>query len=197
MWAKPDIKRLSPPKPIKFINWFFIVIFLFLCLLCGVWFFFPAHFKFGISFFTALTGGTFVITLLLLGIRLLVYVTAEDKVKVWDKQIEKIEISWQEWAMESLAVLGSVIITPQDLTIDDFINNELSFSAYKKFEFDERNQRFYLDSYEWVFSNLYESLRQIKSKQTLTVFVLSSLDDVNQRTYREKLIKKSLPSIKS
>lgn len=75
--------------------------------------------------------------------------------------------------MQSLAVLNSVIITPHNLSIDDLLKNkgELRFAFHEQFSFNDINDQFYIESYEWVFSNLYDTLHQIDDNYKITVLL--------------------------
>ena len=75
--------------------------------------------------------------------------------------------------MQSLAMLNSVIITPQNLSVDDLLKNkrELCFTFHELFNFNRINDQFYIESYEWVFSNLYDTLHQIDDNYKITVLL--------------------------
>lgn len=52
--------------------------------------------------------------------------------------------------MQSLAMLNSVIITPQNLSVDDLLKNkrELCFAFHELFSFNKINDQFYIESHE-------------------------------------------------
>lgn len=184
MWPKTDIAKLPAPKPIRLFNWISIMVLVFVCVLFFMLFVTPVSVSNNTLFIVILSGITLFVTVILFSVRLFIYGLEEEKVKIWDEQIKNRDKQWQEWSMQSLAVLGSVVITPQDLSIDELLNNqgELSFAAHEVFSFSKTNHRFYLESYEWIFSNFYDYLNQLDDSYTLTVLLLGSPEYHTEQT---------------
>lgn len=184
MWPKTDIAKLPAPKPIRLFNWISIMVLLLVCVLFFMLFVTPVSVSNNTLFIVILSGITLFVTVILFSVRLFIYGLEEEKVKIWDEQIKKRDKQWQEWSMQSLAVLGSVVITPQDLSVDDLLKNQgqLHFSANEVFSFSKTNYRFYLESYEWIFANFYDYLNQIGDSYTLTVLLLGSPEYHTEQT---------------
>ncbi|OCL19166.1 YrzE family protein [Gilliamella sp. wkB171] len=176
MWTKTDIAKLPTPKPIRLWNWISIMLLVFVCVLFFMLFVTSVSVSNNTLFIVILSGITLFVTGLLFSVRIFLYGLEEEKVKIWDEQIKNRNKQWQEWSMQSLAVLGSVFITPQDLSVDDLLKNQgqLHFSAHELFSFRKTNHRFYLESYEWIFANFYDYLNQIGNNYTLKVLLLGS-----------------------
>lgn len=176
MWPKTDIAKLPTPKPIRLWNWISIMLLVFLCVLFFMLFVTPVSVSNNTLFIVILSGITLFVTGLLFSVRIFLYDLEEEKVKIWDEQIKNRDKQWQEWSMQSLAALGNVVITPQNLSVDDLLKNQdqSHFSANEVFSFSKTNHRFYLESYEWIFANFYDYLNQIGNNYTLTVLLLGS-----------------------
>ena len=130
------------------------------------------------------------ITGILFSVRVFTYYLTLEKVKTWDEQIKFYDKQWQQWSMQSLAVLKSVIITPLNSSVDDFLTNqgEMKYAANKAFSFDNNDQNLYLEFYEWIFANLADSLELIDPKCVLTVILFSF---PGEKTEKENLIRKA------
>jgi len=190
LWPKTDLARLPAPKPIRLWHWMSIIALVFVSTLFCMLFIIPTTVSNNTLFIVILVGITLFVTGIFFSIRLFLYGLGEEKVKIWDEQIEYCDKQWQEWSMQSLAVLGSVLITPQNLSVDDLLNNqgEQGVAAHEMLTFSKHNKRFYLESYEWIFSNLYDCLNQIGDNYTLTVLLLS---EPGQQSEKERLIRRA------
>jgi hypothetical protein len=193
VWSKVTLARLPSVKPIKLVNWFSIFVLVFICLLFLMLFVFQIDIM-NNNFIIILTVGALFISGLLFSIRLFIYGLAIENVKIWDEEIKQHEESWQNWASQSVAVLQSVVITPQNLSSDDFQSDEsdLNFAANEIFKFRETDAQFYLDSYEWIFSNLYDCLNSLELSCPLLVL---QLDTNEQKKKKEKLIQKAYNNV--
>lgn len=190
MWEKKTIRELPPPRTIKIWHWLCIMLFVFVCSLLSIIFIFPLQVNNNTLFIVILFCITSVITGILFSVRVFTYYLTLEKVKTWDEQIKFYDKQWQQWSMQSLAVLNSVIITPLNSSVDDFLTNqgEMKYAANKAFSFDNNDQNFYLESYEWIFANLADSLDLIDPKCVLTVILFSF---PGEKTEKENLIRKA------
>lgn len=187
MWPKTDIANLPAPNPIRPWNWIIITVLVVVCVLFFMLFITPVSVNNNTLFIVILSCITLFFTGLLFSVRIFIYGLDKEKVEIWDERIKYYDKQWQEWSMQSLAVLESVVITPQNLSVDDLLKNQgqLHFSANEIFSFSKTNHRFYLDCYEWIFTNLYDSLDQIDDNYALTVILLNSH---KQQFKQQKLI---------
>ena len=77
-------------------------------------------------------------------------------------------------------MLNSVIITLHNLSVDNLLKNkgELRSAFHEQFSFNDINDQFYIETYEWVFSNPYDTLHQIDDNYKITV-LLQGLSESN------------------
>ena len=54
----------------------------------------------------------------------------------------------------------------------------MRFAFHEQFSFNDINDQFYIESYEWVFSNLYDTLHQIDDNYKIIV-LLQGLSESN------------------
>ncbi|UYZ82736.1 hypothetical protein MTZ49_08915 [Entomomonas sp. E2T0] len=196
MWPKSDIAKLPPPQPIKLWNWLCIILLVFALAILITLFFFSDSVNNNNTFFVViLVGITVAVTGMLFGLRLFIYGLSEEKIALWSEEIKLRDEKWQDWSMQSLAVLGSVVITPQNLSTDDLLANqaEQSYSAHEVFAFSETNKWFYLESYQWILSNLYDRLSQMDDGDTLTILQLNQHE---RRQDTEILIRRAYNELK-
>ena len=146
LWSKTNIVRLQAPKPIRLRGWMIIIVLIFICLFSLTIFVTPINISNNTLLLVILSRISVFITSILFSICLFIYGLIEEKAKVkknHDKQ-------WSKKSMQSLAMLNSVIITPQNLSVDDLLKNkrELCFAFHELFSFNKINDQFYIESHE-------------------------------------------------
>jgi hypothetical protein len=194
LWSKVTLTQLPAVQPLKWFNWLSIFVVVCISVLFFMLFVLQIDTANSKRFIIIFTIVSLFMTGLLFSLRLFIYGLAIEKVKIWDEEIKQHDERWQHWAGQSLAVLQSVVITPQNLSSDDFQSNDndLNFAANEIFRFNKTNAQFYLDCYEWIFSNLYDCLNQIESRYSVVVLQLNA--NKQQKT-REKLVQRAYKNI--
>ena len=149
MWPKTNIARLQAPKPIRLRNCMIIIVLIFICLFSLTIFVTPINISNNTLLLVILSGISVFITSILFSICLFIYGLTEKNFK-FGMNKKNHDKQWSKKSMQSLAMLNSVIITPQNLSEDNLLKNkwELCFAFHKLFSFNKINDQFYIESHE-------------------------------------------------
>jgi hypothetical protein len=189
LWIKPKIAPLPEVKPIKLWHWLIIG----LAILLGVTLLFfiilPERYqKNYLLLALIICGCTLMMTSTLFSIRLFLYGVEEEKNKIWQEETQYLHQQWQNWAMQSLAILDSVIILPDNLSsfVDSIVTNsqELELDYAKINQFKNTDKTFYSNCFDQIFANIARNLNKVEPHLKLIIW----LDNNNNPTLLEKLI---------
>ncbi|MWN90840.1 hypothetical protein GQ597_09025 [Gilliamella sp. Pra-s65] len=130
-WPKPTIiDAIKAPKPLHAGRWlcFFIILALITSVILAlIWsdknYFSQWAFWFSIVFISVAIGS------IAISVRLYLYGLAQEKYEIWQHEQKHIEQNWQEWAMQSLIILDSFYVLPNQLDLNDIWENNESFTS--------------------------------------------------------------------
>ncbi|MWP47364.1 hypothetical protein [Gilliamella sp. Pas-s27] len=130
-WPKPTIiDAIKAPKPLHAGRWlcFFIILALITSVILAlIWsdknYFSQWAFWFSIVFISIAIGS------IAISVRLYLYGLAQEKYEIWQHEQKHIEQNWQEWAMQSLIILDSFYVLPNQLDLNDIWENNESFTS--------------------------------------------------------------------
>lgn len=186
-WSKPEAILINPPnKPTTWI-WlvFFIVLFLLTALI--LIFYWPNNSYFNqVTFWLAVIFIPSIIGGITLSIRFYIYGLAWEHYDIWQQEQKKIDNNWQLWAMQSVNVLGSYLITPNQLTAENIPNIPVEVGNALNFGDDLD----YPSYFQGLFSAIQNPLSALPATMPVNITVLSptkvyeQLDNDIETVYR-------------
>lgn len=175
-WPKPIIGDvIKAPKPLhagKWLFFFFILILVTGVMLTLIWSTNNSFLQW--QFWLSIVLISIVIESIAISVRIYLYGLAQEQYKIWQHEQKNIELNWQNWAMQSLIVLDSFYILPNNLKLDDLLINNLNATSKinKSLAFNEQVNL--INFFEDLFLSMRDVLSQIPVKETINVIVYSS-----------------------
>ncbi|MCO6546533.1 MAG: hypothetical protein J6583_01985 [Gilliamella sp.] len=180
-WPKPIIiDTLKAPKALHRGWWLFFFIILILIssiVLALLWtdnnYFLQWQFWLSIILIST------VIESIALSIRLYLYGLAQEEYELWLHEQKNVEQNWQNWAMQSLVVLDSLYVLPNELKLKDLLTNnpDATSKINKSLAFEEKFDL--IESIESLFLSMRDVLSQLPIKEPINVIVYSSPESYN------------------
>lgn len=180
-WPKPKvIDTLKPPVMLHLGRWFlFFIVLIFITgiILALMW---PNNdyskqwtFWAGTIFIPSMIGG------IAIGIRFYLYGLAQEEYEIWQHEQKHIAQNWQAWAMKSLVVLDSYYHLPNQISIQQLLNDNANLKTQinKSLAFNNTVE-FYLQI-EDLFSSIHHQLSIIPETEHINITVYSSNDAYN------------------
>lgn len=197
-WSKPRITPMAPPNKPNRRFWVGSIFSLFIIMLFSLMGLLRDS-RYLTSLFFWLTA---IIVPLLIGcialsIRYYVYGLAKERFDIWERESNKINDKWQDWAMSYVNIIDSYWSTPNKLTATKIISDRqnLPLQIGKVLSFNDKlDLEYYFDD---LFYNLADALNQLPGEQPILITLYSSpesyrhLDDVIYTTYHRSQINKS------
>lgn len=189
MWTKPKIEPLPELEPIKIRHWLIIGLITLVAITLLGFILLPRRYQENYPLLTLfICGCTLMVTGVLFSIRLFMYGIQQEKNKIWYEETRYLHQQWQNWAMQSLAILNSVIILPDSLSnlVDSIVNNAQSLPIdYTKInQFENTDDTFYFNCFDEIFANIAGNLNKFEQHLKLIIW----LDSYDNPTVLEQAI---------
>jgi hypothetical protein len=189
LWTKPKIEPLPELEPIKIRHWLIIGLITLVAITLLGFILLPRRYQENYPLLILfICGCTLMMTGVLFSIRLFMYGIQQEKNKIWYEETQYLHQQWQNWAMQSLAILDSVIILPDNLSnlVDSIVNNAQSLPIdYTKInQFENTDDTFYFNCFDEIFANIAGNLNKFEQHLKLIIW----LDSYDNPTVLEQAI---------
>lgn len=175
-WSKPNVSNIAkPPAKLHWRTWgMFITLLFFITsfILARLW---PdSSYSSQWTYWVGSTLITLIIGGIAFSIRIYFYGLAQEEYNIWQQEQKNIEQNWQKWAMQSLVVLDSFYVLPNQVTANKILNNGSNISAEvnKSLTFNDK-----FDTAHYI-EDLFVSMRSVLNKlpktESINITVYSS-----------------------